>query len=250
MRSKTRANAAGGTTAQTRPWHGRRSPRDSRREQILRSVGDVLVDTGLSSLSMLDISRRLGITKGNLYYYFNDKQDILYQCHMLCMDVSLDALASLDAAQSPARRLHTLLVRHIRGIIDGGLRGVLLTDLESLAPEQRKTYVARRDRFEAGVRRLIEEGVAGGEFECTNAKLASLTMLGAINWLPKWYRADGPMSSEAIAEGMTGLLLRSLHAAHVPARRGPVESGKGRATKARRVAVPPAAKKIPRARKP
>jgi AcrR family transcriptional regulator len=206
------ANAANGAKAAARPraWHGRRLPKDSRREQILRSVGDVLVDSGLSSLSMLDISRRLGITKGNLYYYFNDKQDILYQCHMMCMDVSLAALASLDPAQSPALRLHTLLARHIRGIIDGGLRGVLLTDLDSLNPVQRKTYVARRDRFEAGVRALIEEGVAAGEFECPDAKLASLTMLGAINWIPKWYRTDGALSSESIAEGMAELLVRAV----------------------------------------
>jgi AcrR family transcriptional regulator len=202
-----------GTPPQARTWHGRRSPKDSRREQILRSVGEVLGDSGSSSLSMLDISRRLGITKGNLYYYFNDKQDILYQCHMLCMDVSLEALASLDPAQGPALRLHALLARHIRGIIDGGLRGVLLTDLESLNPAQRKTYVARRDQFEAGVRNLILEGVAAGEFDCANAKLASLTMLGAINWLPKWYRADGPMGSAAIADGMAEFLVRAVRAA-------------------------------------
>jgi len=180
---------------------------------------------------MLDISRRLGITKGNLYYYFNDKQDILYQCHMRCMDVSLDALASLDPAQSPQRRLHTLLVRHIRGITDGGLRGVLLTDLESLAPAQRKTYVARRDQFEAGVRRLIAEGVAVGELDCPDAKLAGLTMLGAINWIPKWYRAEGKLSPASIAEGMADLLLRAVQPAPACAQPGSRPESKGVALK-------------------
>lgn len=193
---------------------------------------------------MLDISRRLGITKGNLYYYFTDKQDILYQCHMLCMDASLEALASLDPAQSPTSRLHTLLARHIRGIIDGGLRGVLLTDLESLAPAQRKTYVARRDQFEAGVRRVIAEGVAEGKFDCRDAKLASLTMLGAINWLPKWYRADGVMSSEAIADGMAGLLVRAVRAA--PEQRSTAKPGLRSESRAATTKI----RAIARARKP
>ncbi|MES2414788.1 MAG: TetR/AcrR family transcriptional regulator [Pseudomonadota bacterium] len=245
MKSKTQKSAETGATAPVdvggRLWSGRRTPKDSRRDQILRSVGDVLSDSRLSSLSMVDIADRLGITKGNLYYYFNDKQDILYQCHMRSMGISLDALASLDAGDSPDLRLRQLLERHIMGIIDGGMGGVLLTDLESLSEQQRSTYVARRDEFESGVRRLIEAGVAEGVLACADAKLASLTILGAINWIPKWYRSGGPLSSEEIAEGMADLLLRSVQPAPARSRAPPVVKPAAARAPARKT-VKPAAK--------
>src|SRR3990167_7498805 len=62
-------------------WRRRASHEDRSRE-IFRSLGLVLRERGVASLTMQEIARRLGITKGNLYYYFRDKQDLLYKCHL------------------------------------------------------------------------------------------------------------------------------------------------------------------------
>lgn len=192
-------------------WSGRHSPKRSRRDSILQSVGLVLRDSRNSSLTMQDIAVQLGITKGNLYYYFRDKQDILYQCHMRCMEISLEALHAAQEELGPRRAcLRTLLVRHIGAMLENGFGAVLLTDLDNLSPPQRKRYVAKRDEFEAGVRELITTGVARGEFDCADVKLASLTMLGAINWMPKWYQPQGALPASAVAEGMADFLMRAL----------------------------------------
>jgi hypothetical protein len=53
-------------------------------------------------------------------------------------------------------------------------------------------------------------GVARKEFTCTDSKLASLTILGAINWIPKWYRPEGRLKSAEIATGMANFLLQAL----------------------------------------
>jgi len=208
------ANAAGTVDVgdpEAQRWIGRTVSKRSRRDAILRSVGVVLRGSGLSSLTMQDIAIELGITKGNLYYYFKDKQDILYQCHMRCMELSLDALRDVQAHHaSMPDPLHTLLVRHIGGMLDTGFGSVMLTDLDNLSPAQRRHYVARRDQFEAGVRALIDAGTQRGIYACENVKLASLALLGAINWLPKWYRADGELSAAQVAAGLADFLMRAL----------------------------------------
>ncbi len=194
-----------------RRWSGRHSPRRHRREEILRGVGDVLRASGLSSLTMQSIAAELGITKANLYYYFRDKQDILFHCHMRSMELSLEALDEAQIGTGKAEpRLHKLLVRHILGILDQGLGNIMLTDLESLSPAQRSKYVAKRDRFEAGVRALIDTGIANGEFHCDDIRLAGFAILGAINWSSKWYRPDGQLSSADVAARMAEFLLRAL----------------------------------------
>ena len=184
---------------------------DERRDQILRSLASFVRHRRLASLTMRDIADRLGLVKGNLYYYFKNKQDILYHCHVKCIAISLAALDEVSAMNlPPAEALRELLVKHIRNITEDAYGGVLLTDLESLTPAQRKRYVAMRDRFEDGVRRLIRGGIADGVFASQNVDLAGITVLGAINWIPKWYRPDGPMSSVEIAEKITDQLIRSL----------------------------------------
>src|SRR5687767_4692869 len=98
-------------------WNGAPGLKGQRQEAILRSVGSVLRNSRLSSLTIQDIASELGLTKGNLYYYSKDKQDILYQCHMRCMELSLRALQEARAKDGPpSEKLRTLLIGHIHGI--------------------------------------------------------------------------------------------------------------------------------------
>ena len=194
-----------------RRWIGRNSSKRSRRDAILHSVGAILRESRLSTLTMTDIAEALGITKGNLYYYFRDKQDILYQCHMRCMALSLSALDEINSRRAEVPDpLHRLLVAHIEGMASSPFGGVLLADVDALSPAQRRHYVARRDEFEAGVRALIRHGVERGLYRCADERIASLTILGAINWLPRWYHPEGRLSSTGVAESMADFLMRAL----------------------------------------
>lgn len=191
-------------------WDARRSV-DERRDEILRSLAAILRERRLSSLKMQDIADRLGLVKGNLYYYFKSKQDILYHCHVKCMQASLEALEDAERASGSAgKRLHELLRRHVHAIAEDPYGGVLLADLDTLAAAQRRRYVTMRDRFERGVRQLIEAGMRSGEFRAADARLAGFAILGAINWIPKWYRPEGELSAAQIADGFADQFLRSL----------------------------------------
>ena len=90
-------------------WNGMPRLKDDRREAILRSVANVLRNSGLSSLTLKQIADELGMTKGNLYYYFKDKQEILYHCHMRNVENSLRALSEAQAllGRTPAERLQS-----------------------------------------------------------------------------------------------------------------------------------------------
>src|SRR3569833_1099765 len=141
-------------------WNGVPSLKDDRREAILRSVANVLRNSRLSSLTIKQVADELGMTKGNLYYYFKDKQDILYHCHMRSVENSLRALWDAQAlGRTPSEKLRILLVRHIRAIIAAGFGSILQTDLENIRPSQRKPYIAKRDVLGRGGR---GRGGAGG----------------------------------------------------------------------------------------
>lgn len=194
-----------------KPGWDARSSIDERRDEILRSLAATLRERRPSSLKMQDIADRLGLVKGNLYYYFKSKQDLLYHCHVKCMQASLAALQEAENANDSAtKRLRGLLIRHIGAITEDPYGGVMLADVDSLAPAQRRRYVTMRDQFERGVRRLIEAGMRSGEFRACDARLAGFAILGAINWIPKWYRPEGELSAGRIAEDFADQFLRSL----------------------------------------
>ena len=80
----------------------------------------------------------------------------------------------------------------------------------------------RRRRYERVFRRLIEEGISVGVFRQQNAKVATLAILGAVNWTVKWYRSEGQQTADEIGDEFADLLVRGLRvsdAAATPARR-------------------------------
>lgn len=162
---------------------------------------------------MRPVAERLGVVKGNIYYYFKDRQDLLYHCHVRCIELSLQALEEIVVLKtSPAQKLRQLLISHIEASLGTDYGGVLRADMDEMKPAQRKRYVALRDRFEAGIRRLIEEGIARGQFRSDSARLAGFAILGSINWMHKWYREDGPLTLPDVAAWFADFYLRALEA--------------------------------------
>lgn len=125
-------------------------------------------------------------------------------------------MAALAATEKDNRdaadKLRTLLTLHIAGILEEAYGAVLLTDLEDLTPDHRRRYVALRDRFERGVRSIVREGIAAGSFRKVDPRVATFSILGAINWMPKWYRPDGAWSARDIARKFADFFVESLHA--------------------------------------
>src|SRR5262249_47948575 len=147
----------------------------------------------------------------NLYNYFRGKHEILF----FCQDSSLDRMiAALDQARrmktSVAARLRLVIVSHLRCLLDEveGSAAHLLTN--ALPPRQQGFLIAKRARYEQGVRNLIATGMRSGEFSSCDAALAARAMLGALNWSVQWFNPEGPLSAAEIAEGLADYLIRGL----------------------------------------
>ena len=83
-------------------------------------------------------------------------------------------------------------------------------DLEALSPAHLRTVIVRRDRFDKGMREVLKEGVRSGMFVYADTKLLSFAILGAVNWIPRWYSPDGPSTSQEIADRFADYLIAGL----------------------------------------
>ena len=90
------------------------------------------------------------------------------------------------------------------------LSSVLLLEYRSLEPDYHDRHIPRRDRFEQIWRDLIQEGIEAGIFTCDHPSLSARALLGVMNWTVTWFRGDGPMSAEDIADQISNLFLMGL----------------------------------------
>jgi len=181
------------------------------RVRILQSAAAAFRKVGYHGATVEQIARALRMKKGNLYYYFRNKEEILFACHQHSLDRILHLLD--DIARSGERadiKLRRLIVAFVHTILDELHGTTLFIDLEALTPAHLRTIVARRDLVDRGMRRIIEEGSAAGIFAAEEAKLASLAILGAVNWIPRWFKPLGPASSQEIADRFADFLIAGL----------------------------------------
>ena len=192
--------------------NGRQQRRyQARRLEILRAAGREFRSRGFVETGMRDIAEAAELSPANLYNYFQGKHEILF----FCQDSSLDRMtASVEKARraetSAAARLRLVILSHLRCLLDEveGSAAHLLTN--ALPPRQQRYLVAKRDRYELGVRNLISTGMRAGEFVSGDPALLARAMLGALNWSVQWFRPEGPMSVEGIAEQLADYLMRGL----------------------------------------
>lgn len=186
-----------------------RSLRQKRR--ILEAASRVFRRRGLHATGMRDIADELGMHAGNLYYYFDNKQDLLAFCQEDALDGLLEeADAALAADLPPERKLRRLIVAHVERLNEATPGSLAHLEVEALEEPRRSEILARRQRYEAAFRTLIEEGIAGGRFRAADAKVASLAILGALNWTVKWFRQDGRRSAGNIGSEFADLLVGGL----------------------------------------
>ena len=104
--------------------------------------------------------------KGNLYYYFRSKEDILFACHQVLARQAAGHPRAHRADSHGHRndKLRDLIVAFVHTILDELHGTALFLDLEALTPGHRRAVIARRDLFDRGLRHVLEEGIGVGRF--------------------------------------------------------------------------------------
>src|SRR5262245_29210955 len=184
-----------------------------RRIEILRSAAVAFRRRGYHGATTQEIADSLKMTKGSLYYYFRSKEEILFFCHDYSLDILLELLADAEGAKLSAdATLRGLIAAFVHMIIDE-LRGTALTlDVKALSPRHLRAVVAKRDRFDRGLRRLLPPGMEAGGFAHGHPKLLGFAILGAVNCITRWFDPRGPASSAEIGRAFADYLVAGLTA--------------------------------------
>jgi AcrR family transcriptional regulator len=182
------------------------------RVEILKAAAAAFRRVGYYGATLEEIASALKMKKGNLYYYFRSKEDILFACHQYSVDRLLSVLETVERSElPPEQKLRQLIVAFVHTILDDLQGTALFLDIKALGPRRLRQAIARRDEFDQGVRRVIEQGVDWGVFDPkVNPKLLSFAILGAVNWIPRWYSPDGPSNSQEIADRFADYLIGGL----------------------------------------
>ena len=117
------------------------------------------------------------------------------------MDHLLHIVARVNrSAAPPDVKLQRLISGLVHWITTRANSDTFALDLHELSVERLRKSIAKRNRLDCGLRRIVQEGVRIGIFRPVDAKMFSFSMWGSLNWIPRWFDLDGPSDANEIGD--------------------------------------------------
>jgi len=185
----------------------------AREDQVRAAALRLFKEKGYHATSMRDIAAAVGINKGSLYSYIKSKEDLLIPVFEQAQGVLLSQIEqiSADTSLSPTERLKRAIHAHVTAVADNlDVLTVYLSEWRQLATESLATNRDQRARYASLFHDILRDGVASGEFRPMDTRIVMLGMIGMCNYLFRWYRPDGRLTPDQIADDMIEMVMRGV----------------------------------------
>jgi AcrR family transcriptional regulator len=181
---------------------------DRRREAIVAAAARLYARRGFRGASVADLAKACKTSKSLIYHYFPAKEDILYEVMASHLDALVAAATEATRGGSAEERLRALTHAFMRLYVGAQDRHkVLLNELDNLAPTPRSEVIAKQRRIIAMVEELIRA------LRPQSGPLAlplAMLFFGMINWTHTWFRGEGRVSADNLAELAVEVMLGGL----------------------------------------
>lgn len=176
--------------------------RSRRKEAMLEAAIALFSEKGYHATTVREIAQAVGILPGSLYAHMAAKEDLLYEAVVQAWERFRKAVAPIAESKGHAgERLRRAMAAHIRVVAESPAAAtVFLHEWKALSPDRRARAVAHREAYEELLARIIRDGVESGVFRPLDQRFIRLLVLSAVNWAYQWYRPDGPLSPEQVAD--------------------------------------------------
>jgi AcrR family transcriptional regulator len=185
----------------------------TRRDQIRIAAENLFRTRGYLATSMRDIASAMELSGGgSLYAHIAGKEDLLWEIARDAMQAFCDTQADVMRLNLPPEpKLRTAMITHV-GVIMSRLSAaaVYFDEWQHLSEPRRTEFIEARDAYERNFQQLIHEGLAAGVFSGSDEKFLTLYVLGALNAVRKWYKPNGRLSAEQVAELTAETVLQGL----------------------------------------
>ena len=184
--------------------------RELKRRALLRVAARIFNEKGYYGTSLDEIADALGVTKPALYYYVKSKDALLYECLMLSYGCGQRARALAEEQGGTAYEKLCLLYKTFMVLLMEE-RGAYTTmaNIAALPQKQQEELMERRRQLDRYSRSLIRQAIEAGDIRPVDVRVASNVLLGAVNWILRWYSED-EYAPEEIATIFLDLMMNGI----------------------------------------
>lgn len=184
------------------------------KQRMLDIARKLFWKNGYNSTSMRDIASQYGCKPANIYNFFKQKEDLLYEVLLEEMEQIIAPIQHLetDELSNPVDQLHVVIESHLKVTLSYRRSAKLLFDvgLDQLSRQRRQTIIAMRDRYDQIIRNIIQRGIDLDLFPEVNKKLAGFMIASMITRSRLWYHPKKGVSISDLTDFIVNFSLNGL----------------------------------------
>jgi TetR/AcrR family transcriptional regulator len=186
----------------------RASDYDEKRRAILDRSAELFAAHGYDRASMSRIAEACGFTKANLYHYYSDKEELLFDVIRFHLEKLLEVVEAADLpGHPPDERLRALVGALLEAYRDADAEHKVQINHLGLLPPERQAELKDMER---DLVRVFAEAVAGIAPQLRGTALlkpVTMALFGMINWHYLWFKPTGTLSRREYADLVTQLIV-------------------------------------------
>lgn len=181
-----------------------------KKAEILRSAATVFAEKGYHGTTMEEVAAKLLMTKGSMYYYFKNKDDLLFHCNKMVMDISIQTIVDIIESNITAtEKLEKAIKAHIKfATSEKSMFMVMDKPNQNFLDDYLPEILELRSTYDQCFDQILIEGINKDEFGQVDIKMIRMIILGALNWMQQWYKPEGQLSGEEISDAFAKYLLK------------------------------------------
>jgi AcrR family transcriptional regulator len=196
-------------------WNGavasREELRELKRRAALRVAARIFNEKGYHATSLDEIADEIGVTKTALYYYFKNKEQLLYECLKLTYDCGQSARLEAEQMDGTAfEKLKHLYRCFMENLMEERGAYTTMANIRALPDDQQAELMERRKHLDRYSRMLIEKAIAEGALRPVDVRITSNFFLGAVNWILRWHTEDDAMSPRDVSNHFLDLFMNGI----------------------------------------
>ena len=176
-------------------------------EEIVRVAAVCFGEMGYRPTTLDTIAAEMGVSKVTLYRYVSNKEELLWRVFERTIESfqsGLQAIVEQDlSADETLRRLIRYQVRLLAGHLP--FLTVFFSEEGGLPADLARRVARAKRQYDLALEGVVRAGIRQAAVRDLDPRLLVFAILGACNWLYKWYRPDGRLSPDQIADVFVSL---------------------------------------------
>lgn len=184
-----------------------------RKQEILDAAQQLFSEKGYVAASMRELAQMLSIQPASLYSHYPSKDEILWEIALRAARSFYQKVMPIaENKQLPTYdRMRAMMQAHTHAIIANiNASAIFFKEWKRLEDDKRNRFAEIISTYEGTFIAVLKEGADQGIFRPGNTRFFTSMLLSSVNWLPAWYRPDGKMSPEEIAEAAADFMLNGV----------------------------------------